>query len=53
MLGLLLAVRVAHVEIGMKTGGMGRAIGFFGSQGVMAGFAGYIVVLLKDYWGFG
>lgn len=52
-LGALLAFRIAHVEMGMlrpETKGPGRAVGFFGTQAFIAGFAGYIVYLVKDYW---
>jgi hypothetical protein len=48
-------MRIAHVEMGLKSDeakGIGRTIGYFGTQGVTLGFAGYLVVLLKEYFGF-
>ena len=52
-LGTLFALRVGHVELGlmMKNGrGIGRPIGFVGTQAVLAGLAGYAAYLIKDYW---
>jgi uncharacterized membrane protein YecN with MAPEG domain len=52
-LGALLAFRIAHVELGLNvnnTMGAGRPVGFYGTQAVVAGLAGYIVYLVKDFW---
>ena len=54
-LGALLLIRIVHVEFGLKApgnNGFGRAVGFFGTQGFMAGMAGYAAYLVKGYWGF-
>lgn len=32
--------------------GVGRPIGFFGTQGFLAAMAGYSAWLVKGYWGF-
>lgn len=47
-----MAFRIAHVEFGMMVKdcmGPGRPIGYFGTQGVIAGLAGYLGYLVKDY----
>lgn len=52
-LGALFAFRIIHAEFGMyvKGGaGIGRPIGFLGTQTVVAGLAGYAAYLIKDYW---
>ncbi|KAF2634220.1 hypothetical protein P280DRAFT_474792 [Massarina eburnea CBS 473.64] len=52
-LGSLLAFRISHVELGMMRSdslGLGRPLGFYGTQGVIAGLAGYLGWLVKDYW---
>lgn len=54
-LGTLLLLRIAHVELGLKgenANGIGRGIGFFGTQGFIAGIAGYGAYLVKGYWGY-
>ncbi|KAI9837436.1 MAG: hypothetical protein M1837_002958 [Sclerophora amabilis] len=51
----LLAMRVVHVELGLRgkgTMGNGRPIGYFGSQGVLVTLAAYGGYLVKGYWGF-
>ncbi|KAK3349812.1 hypothetical protein B0T25DRAFT_570419 [Lasiosphaeria hispida] len=51
-LGVLLAARVAHVELGLHRPGavgMGRAFGFYGTMGSMAFLAGYAGWLVKGY----
>jgi hypothetical protein len=30
--------------------GIGRPVGFIGTQAVLAGLAGYTAYLIKDYW---
>ena len=53
-MGTLLALRILHVELGMKGEnyvGVGRPIGFFGTQGFLAAMAGYSTWLVKGYWG--
>ena len=52
-LGTLFALRVGHVELGLMAQGgkgIGRPIGFVGTQAVLAGLAGYTAYLIKDYW---
>lgn len=54
-MGALFAFRVAHVEFGLRAedfGGWGRPVGHFGTQGFLAGLAGYSMYLVKGYWGF-
>lgn len=54
-LGALLALRILHVEFGLKApgnNGFGRALGFLGTEGYLAGMAGYATYLVKGYWGF-
>ncbi len=54
-MGVLLALRVAHVEMGIKgkdTVGPGRPIGYFGTQACIGGLAAYGAYLVKGYWGF-
>jgi hypothetical protein len=33
-----------------NTMGAGRPVGFYGTQAVVAGLAGYLVYLVKDFW---
>ena len=52
-LSALVVFRVLHAELGImaeKAMGIGRPIGFFGTQGVVAGLAGYAAYLVKGYW---
>ncbi|KAF2752012.1 hypothetical protein M011DRAFT_393910, partial [Sporormia fimetaria CBS 119925] len=52
-LGTLFAVRIAHVEFGLtknNAAGYGRAVGYYGSQAIIAGLSGYLAYLVKDYW---
>jgi MAPEG family len=54
-LGVLLLLRILHVEFGLKgfnNNGFGRALGYFGTQSYMVGMAGYATYLVKGYWGF-
>jgi len=54
-LAALFALRVMHVELGMKgkkTVGAGRPIGYFGTQGFLGGMAAYGTWLVKEYWGY-
>ena len=54
-LATLLALRIAHVEIGLygkDALGPGRPLGTFGTYGWMLGMAGYGAYLVKGYWGF-
>ncbi len=54
-LATLFALRIAHVEMGMKrkdTLGPGRPIGYFGTQGLLVGLAAYGTYLIKGYWGY-
>ncbi|KAF8863708.1 hypothetical protein BDZ45DRAFT_86432 [Acephala macrosclerotiorum] len=56
-MGTLLALRVAHAELGLRLqgkfgdNGIGRPIGYFGSLGVLGGLAGYCGWLVAGYWG--
>lgn len=53
-MGVLLALRVAHVELGIKgkdTVGVGRPLGYFGTQAFIGGLAAYGAYLVKGYWG--
>lgn len=52
-LGALFALRVGHVELGLRAPsgkGPGRPLGFVGTQVILAGLAGYAAYLVKDYW---
>ncbi|KAI5804276.1 MAPEG family-domain-containing protein [Geopyxis carbonaria] len=49
----LLAMRVAHVELGLRRKGamgLGRLIGYWGTQAWLAGVAAWCGALVKDYW---
>ncbi|MCJ1482074.1 hypothetical protein MMC06_002236 [Schaereria dolodes] len=51
----LLAMRIAHVELGLKgkdTLGPGRPIAFYGGQAWFAAVAAYGTYLVKGYWGY-
>lgn len=51
----LFVLRILHVELGLKgkdTVGWGRPIGYFGTQGFIAGMAAYGTYLVKGYWGY-
>ena len=51
----LFVLRVLHAEVGIKgkgAMGWGRPIGYFGSQGFLAGMAAYGAYLVKGYWGY-
>jgi hypothetical protein len=52
-LGTLFALRIGHAEFGLLaqgSQGVGRPIGYFGTQAVLASLAGYAGYLIKDYW---
>lgn len=54
-LGVLLALRVLHVEFGLlgpKNIALGRPIGYYGTQAYLAGMSSYAAYLIKGYWGF-
>ncbi|KAK5940268.1 hypothetical protein PMZ80_007688 [Knufia obscura] len=54
-LGSLVVFRVLHADVGLMARdytGPGRPIGYFGTQGFIAGMAGYAGWLVKGYWGF-
>lgn len=47
--------RIAHVEYGIygpDNASLGRPVGYFGTNGVLAGLAGYTAWLVRGYWGF-
>ncbi|KAF1920594.1 MAPEG family-domain-containing protein [Ampelomyces quisqualis] len=52
-LGTLLALRVGHAEFGLlaeKSQGLGRTLGYYGTQTVLASLASYTAYLIKGYW---
>ncbi|KAH9862087.1 hypothetical protein IAQ61_010289 [Plenodomus lingam] len=52
-LGALFAFRVGHAEFGLMlkdSAGVGRPIGYFGTQAVLVGLSSYAAYLIKDYW---
>lgn len=54
LLSALTIFRVLHADFGVLAQGYlgrGRPIGYFGTQGVVAGLAGYAAYLVKGYWG--
>ncbi|KAL9124846.1 MAG: hypothetical protein Q9217_005869 [Psora testacea] len=51
----LFVLRILHVELGLKgkgANGIGRPVGYFGTQGFLAGMAAYGTYLVKGYWGY-
>ncbi|KAJ4990726.1 hypothetical protein SVAN01_03735 [Stagonosporopsis vannaccii] len=51
-LGSLFALRISHAELGLQiwdSQGPGRILGYYGSQGVLLGLAGYTAYLVKDF----
>lgn len=55
MMAALLVFRISHVELGIKrpnTLGLGRPIGYYGTQGILAGLASWGTWLIKGYWGY-
>jgi uncharacterized membrane protein YecN with MAPEG domain len=53
-LSALLLLRILHVEFGLlgpKNNAFRRPVGYFGTQGYIAGMAGYAAYLVKGYWG--
>ncbi|KAI4133509.1 MAG: hypothetical protein LQ341_006160 [Variospora aurantia] len=54
-MGILLAIRIGHVELGMRgkdTLGPGRPVGQFGTQALLGALAVYGTYLVKGYWGY-
>lgn len=58
-LATLAVARVLHADFGLLVQGgekpylgKGRPAGYFGTQGVILGLAGYAAYLVKGYWGF-
>ena len=54
-LATLLVLRVIHAEVGIKGKGAlgwGRPVGYFGTQGFLAGMAAYSTWLVRGYWGY-
>ena len=54
-LATLFVFRILHAELGLRregTMGIGRPLGNWGTQGFIAGIAGYGVYLVKGYWGY-
>ena len=54
-MGVLLALRVMHVELGLKardTLGYGRPLGYYGSMAWLGWAAAYSTYLVKGYWGY-
>ena len=52
-LGTLLALRVGHAEFGLlikDAKGLGRPVGFFGTQTVLVALAGYTAYLIRGFW---
>jgi hypothetical protein len=52
-LGTLFALRVSHAELGLMRQdgkGVGRILGYYGTQTVLAALAGYTAYLVKGYW---
>ncbi|KAL1800134.1 hypothetical protein ACET3X_000476 [Alternaria dauci] len=52
-LGALLAFRVSHAELGVMvkgSTGRGRIVGYYGTQAILAGLAGYATYLITDFW---
>jgi|TARA_R110002003_G_scaffold115_1_gene9921 uncharacterized membrane protein YecN with MAPEG domain len=52
-LGALFACRIGHAEFGLlaqDSKGVGRIIGFYGTQTILATLAGYTAYLIKGYW---
>jgi len=52
-LSALVVFRLLHAEGGLMLKnymGPGRPAGYFGTQGVIAGLAGYAAYLVKGYW---
>lgn len=54
-LSALTVLRVLHAELGVMSKnnvGIGRIPGYYGTQAVIAGLAGYAGYLVKGYWGY-
>ena len=51
----LFALRMAHVELGLKmknAEGVGRTIGFYGTQIWLATVAGWGAYCVRGFWGY-
>ncbi len=53
-MGTFLLLRIAHADGGlmMKGMGLGRAVGYYGTQAFLGGMAAYAAYLCSGYWGF-
>ncbi|KAF2144390.1 uncharacterized protein K452DRAFT_245182 [Aplosporella prunicola CBS 121167] len=59
-LATMFVLRVAHLELGImgtnasgrKSAGWGRIPGYYGTQAVLLGLAGYTAWIVRGYWGF-
>ncbi|KAF2714129.1 hypothetical protein K504DRAFT_530979 [Pleomassaria siparia CBS 279.74] len=52
-LGALLAFRISHAELGLMgkdSMSLGRPIGYYGTNAVLASFTGYLAYLVSGYW---
>jgi hypothetical protein len=52
-LGALFAFRIGHAEFGLMAQdsiGLGRIVGYYGTQTVLASLAGYTAYLIRGYW---
>lgn len=53
-LSALLVARICHADFGIltgNTGAVGRPVGYYGTQAIFLGLAGYATYLVKGYWG--
>ena len=51
----LFVARILHSEVGLRrqgTMGLGRPVGFYGTQAFLAGVAAWSTYLIKGYWGY-
>ncbi|KAL5120341.1 hypothetical protein ACEQ8H_001631 [Pleosporales sp. CAS-2024a] len=52
-LGAVFALRIAHAEFGLmaaESKGVGRIVGFYGTQTALLSLAGYTAYLIQGYW---
>jgi hypothetical protein len=55
VMSTLTVLRLAHTEYGIygpDTASIGRLLGYFGMNGVLAGLTGYPTYLVRGYWRF-
>lgn len=55
MMSALFIFRLGHVECGLygpDNASLGRPLGYFGTNGVLARLTGYTAWLVRGYWGF-